>query len=175
MKKFFSILVALLLCTSTFSLVANASELKAGEPDDEYISITMDEINQLEHVDGMIVSPPLIQPLSSSSDLIQGYSLTLAKNGTQLIIYGSTMCVSSVTKSGFTYIRLQRYVSGSWQNYSSYTEQYKNATSYTFSKAVSAASGYSYRVICEHYAEKPYLLLFKTTQTISNQTGSLSF
>ena len=36
--------------------------------------------------------------------------------------------------------------------------------SMTFSKAITPAKGYTYRVVCEHYAEKKRLLILKSKE-----------
>jgi len=166
MKKTLAILLTVLMAVMVFMPAVCANDQKEIGPTDEDIEITQEEIEKLEHV---------TSEGSVRADLISSYSLTLAKNGSQLVIVAKTIGISSVTKSGFTYIYLQRYVSGAWQNYATYTNQYNDGPTHSFSKAVNAATGYSYRVVCEHYAEKKTLLIFTSSQTIYNQTASLSF
>lgn len=94
-----------------------------------------------------------------------------------MTITAKTICIPDVTECGFTYIRLQRLINGAWTDYATYCyyDQYANATEKTFSKSISPPSGYTYRVICEHYAEKPRLVIFTDTQTIYNETTTLYF
>ena len=112
-----------------------------------------------------------------ATGLILSKSLSLAKTDTQLIITAKTIGASEVTKCGFTYIKLQRLLNGSWTDYSAYCyfDQYNNSTSKTFSKYLSTPKGYTYRVICEHYAEKPFLGFWTTSETSYNETTSLYF
>ena len=89
----------------------------------------------------------------------------------------SAIVIEDVTKCGFTYIKLQRLINGTWTDYTTYCyyDQYSESTSKTFSKSISAPKGYTYRVICEHYAEKTKLLVFKDKETSYNATSSLAF
>ena len=116
-----------------------------------------------------------IEPLATG--LIKKYSLTLAKNSSQLLISANTTGTPDVTKCGFTYIKLQRLLNGKWTDYTSYcySDVYNNTYFKTFSTSVNAPKGYTYRVICEHYADKPRLVLFTATEKIYNETTSLYF
>ncbi|MCQ2485340.1 MAG: hypothetical protein MJ168_08410 [Clostridia bacterium] len=109
--------------------------------------------------------------------LIITKKLSLFKTSTQLLISATTTGSTEVTKCGFTYIKLQRLISGTWTDYTTccYYDQYSNSTTKTFSRYVSVPKGYTYRVICEHYAEKPMLLFFTTSETSYNETNSLYF
>lgn len=112
-----------------------------------------------------------------STGLIVSKSLKLAKTTSSLVITATTIGDTDVTKCGFTYIKLQRLINGTWTDYTTYCyyDQYSESTSKTFSKTISAPTGYTYRVICEHYAEKTKLLIFKDTETSYNVTSSLAF
>lgn len=112
-----------------------------------------------------------------STGLIVSKSLKLAKTTSSLIITATTIGNTDVTKCGFTYIKLQRLINGTWTDYSSYCyyDQYNEYSSKSFEKSISATKGYTYRVICEHYAEKPKLLILKDTETSYNATSSLIF
>ena len=112
-----------------------------------------------------------------STGLITSKFLKLSKTTDKLIITAKTICVTDVKKCGFTYVKLQRLINGSWTDYSSYCyyDQYNESNSKNFEKAISAPKGYTYRVICEHYAEKTKLLVFKDTETSYNVTSSLAF
>lgn len=114
---------------------------------------------------------------SLSTGLITSKSLKLTKTTNGLVMTAKTNGTTEVTKCGFTYIKLQRLVNGSWTDYKTYcyTDQYKNSTSMTFSKTVTPTKGYKYRLICEHYAEKKKLLVLKDKETIYNVTSSLSY
>lgn len=114
---------------------------------------------------------------SASKGLIVTKSLSLSKTSTQLIISARTTGNEDVTKCGFTYIRLQRLINGQWVNYTTYcyTDQYNNSNNKTFSQYCSVPKGYTYRVICEHYAEKPRFIFWTTSETIYNQTSALAF
>lgn len=112
-----------------------------------------------------------------ATGLITSKSLKLAKTTDKLIITAKTSGSTDVTKCGFTYVKLQRLINGTWTDYTAYCyyDQYAESTSKTFSKTISAPTGYTYRVVCEHYAEKTKLLIFKDTETSYNVTSSLAF
>lgn len=113
---------------------------------------------------------------TKSSDLIWTKSLKLAKsNNNQLVITAITECKDGVTKCGFTYIKLQRLIGGDWTDYTEYCyyDIYSNSASSSFTKRISAPRGYSYRVTCEHYAEKPLLGILKSKQKMPNTTTSI--
>ena len=55
---------------------------------------------------------------AKSSNLIDTMRLILAKTSSgQLSINANTNCSNEVTKCGFTYIKLQRLIGGSWTDY----------------------------------------------------------
>ena len=113
---------------------------------------------------------------TKSSDLFWTKSLLLAKNNSnQLLITASTECQKGVTKCGFTYIKLQRLIGGEWTDYTEYCYYniYTNSLSTGFTKCISAPRGYTYRVTCEHYAEKALLGILKSKQKSVNTTTSI--
>lgn len=112
-----------------------------------------------------------------STELIQGKTLKLSKTSSGLIITAKTVGSDDVEKCGFTYIKLQRLVSGSWTDCTAYCyyDQYAETNLKSFTKSVSPAKGYTYRVICEHYAEKSKLLVFTDKETAYNVTSSIAF
>lgn len=112
-----------------------------------------------------------------STGLITYKSLKLTRTTNSLIITAETVGITDVKKCGFTYIKLQRLINGTWTDYTTYCyyDQYAESTSKKFSKTISAPTGYTYRVVCEHYAEKTKLLFFKDTETSYNVTSSLAF
>lgn len=117
-----------------------------------------------------------IEDNARSSDLFWTTSLQLAKNNNnQLVVTAITECKTGVTKCGFTYIKLQRLIGGSWTDYTEYCyyDIYSNSASNCFTKCISAPRGYTYRVTCEHYAEKPLLGILKSKQKSVNTTTSI--
>jgi len=170
MKKAITLFVAsLMMVLSAIPIFAADSKTR---PIVQDINITEEEMMALEHVTGIYDAS---EPGSKASGLILGGKLSLAKSGNNLIFTATTLGSTEVTKSGFTYVRLQRYINGGWSNYTSYVDQYSNSPTHSISKSVAAPKGYTYRVICEHYAEKPYLVIFKSTEKIYNVTATLSF
>lgn len=129
----------------------------------------------IETVTGLYDTQDGIQPLSTG--LITSKVLKLTKTTNGLVIDARTVGTTEVTKCGFTYIKLQRLINGSWTDYTTYcyTDQYKDSTSMAFSKTVTPAKGYTYRLVCEHYAEKKKLLILKDKEKIYNVTSSLSY
>lgn len=170
MKKFVSILLILFSISSVFSINVFAEELVA-----EDIFISQNEI--IEEVHGVYNTSNNSDISVMSAGLITSKSLKLSKTTDKLIITAKTSCVTDVKKCGFTYIKLQRLINGTWTDYSSYCyyDQYNESNSKSFEKAISAPKGYTYRVVCEHYAEKTKFLIFKDTETSYNVTSSLAF
>ncbi len=140
-------------------------------------NIILPETNDaiIDEVYGLYNTDVEVEVTPRATGLIISKSLKLSKTSSALKITATTTCASDVDKCGFTYIKLQRKVNGSWTDYKTYTDQYSESTSKTFSKSVSVPTAYTYRVICEHYAEKSKLLIFKDTETSYNVTSSLSF
>lgn len=171
MKKIVSLFLALCLMAS-FAPFAFAHT-----GDGETVSVPVNNSEILERVTGLYDtgSVPDVDPMATG--LIKRSDLSLSKTSAQLIISAITEADVSVTKCGFTYIKLQRLLSGSWTDYSEYCyyDQYNNTKIKEFTKTISAPKGYTYRVICEHYAEKPRLAIFTSSEKIYNETTSLYF
>lgn len=140
-------------------------------------SLTLDNEIVIEEVYGLYNTPNNSNVSMMSSGLILSKSLKLSKTTNKLIIAAKTSCATDVKKCGFTYIKMQRLINGTWTDYSSYCyyDQYSDSISKSFEKSISAPKGYTYRVVCEHYAEKTKLLVFKDTETQYNVTPSLAF
>lgn len=163
MKKAISVLLVLISVVCIFSISAIAAEQSntPGLYNTEKILETVNGQYDSENERGLIISR----------------KLSLSKTSTQLLISATTTGSTEVTKCGFTYIKLQRLLNGTWTDYSTYCyyDQYNNSTTKTFSKYISAPKNYTYRVICEHYAEKPRLVFWTTSETSYNATPSLAF
>ncbi len=170
MKKFISICLVLLSIFCTLSINTFAVDLVG-----EDTLIIEDYV--IEEAYGLYNTNNNSNMSIMSTGLIVSKSLKLAKTTSSLIITATTIGDTDVTKCGFTYIKLQRLINGTWTDYTTYCyyDQYSESTSKTFSKTISAPTGYTYRVICEHYAEKTKLLIFKDTETSYNVTSSLAF
>lgn len=170
MKKIISI--CLVLLTIFCMLSVNAFALDSVGED---TLIIKDDI--IEEVYGLYNTNNNTDVSLMATGLITSKSLKLAKTTDKLIITAKTSGSTDVTKCGFTYVKLQRLINGTWTDYTAYCyyDQYAESTSKTFSKTISAPTGYTYRVVCEHYAEKPKLLVFKDTETSYNVTSSLAF
>ena len=108
--------------------------------------------------------------------LIAGKSVELTKQGDKLLITASTTGSNQVTKCGFRYIKLQKLVNGVWTDMKEYNwrDQYNNTNSKVFSISVSVPKGNIYRVVCEHYAEAPYLQLFTQSASYYNTTNAIT-
>lgn len=170
MKKTISIFLALLLTFCIFSTTAFANDYSND-------AATANNPIIIDEVYGIYDANTDSDVMLTATNLITNQTLKLSKTSNTLIITAKTFCTSDVKKCGFTYIKLQRLINGSWTDYSLYCyyDQYAEGTSKTFSKTISAPKGYSYRVICEHYAEKTKALIFKDKETKYNVTSSLSF
>lgn len=170
MKKIISICLVLLSIFCMLSVNAFAVDLVC-----EDALVVENDI--IEEVYGLYNTDNNADVSLMATGLITSKSLKLAKTTDKLIITAKTSGSTDVTKCGFTYVKLQRLVNGTWTDYTTYCyyDQYAESTSKTFSKTISAPTGYTYRVVCEHYAEKTKLLIFKDTQTSYNVTSSLAF
>lgn len=95
--------------------------------------------------------------------LISSVAIGLSGSGNTLSLTASTVCKSSVTSCGFSYIKLQRLDGGIWTDVGGacYYDIYRDSNAAAFSVTVSAAAGHTYRAVCEHYAEAPYLKVFR--------------
>ena len=107
--------------------------------------------------------------------LIAGKSLELTKKGDRLLVTASTTGANSVTKCGFTYVKLQKLANGVWTDLKEYTyrDQFNSANAKVFSVSVAVPKGYTYRAVCEHYAEAPYLQLFTQSASYYNTTNAV--
>lgn len=171
LKKFISICLVLLSIFSVFSINVFAEKSIV----EDTVILNNDII--IEEVYGLYNTNSDSDISVMSTGLITSKSLKLSKTTDKLIITAKTLCATDVKKCGFTYIKLQRLINGSWTDYSSYCyyDQYNESYSKNFEKAISVPKGYTYRVVCEHYAEKTKLLVFKDTETSYNVTSSLAF
>ncbi|MBR3815346.1 MAG: hypothetical protein IKJ27_01320 [Clostridia bacterium] len=170
MKKIISLFLAVLSLISILSINTFAQEKTLD-------STLVIENNIIDEVYGLYNTNNNSDVSVLSTGLITSKFLKLSKTTDKLIITAKTICVTDVKKCGFTYVKLQRLINGTWTDYTTYCyyDQYSEATSKIFSKTISAPKGYTYRVVCEHYAEKTKLLVFKDTETSYNVTSSLAF
>ena len=145
------------------SISAFASVESEPASNDYYISD--EDFENLEHVDS---ESNFISTYASG--LIQNKTLSLAKDGNNLIIKATTKGISDVKKCGFTYIKLQQYKNGSWVDYKVFDDIYTETIYCSVTKSVAGTKGYKYRVVAEHYARKSIF----TREKIANQTSSLT-
>lgn len=108
-----------------------------------------------------------------ASGLIINRELTISKNGSKLIVYALTDCISSVKKCGFTEVIIQRKkpTATRWEDHKVYLDTYTDGSTLVFGKTVTLNSGYQYRATAVHYAKKSIF----STQKVSSTTGALSF
>lgn len=172
MKKFISMCLTLLTILSVMSVNTFAKEIVV----DDSPSILKEELI-IEEAYGLYNTSNDSNVNLMSTELILDRSLKLTKTTSGLVINAKTIGNDDVEKCGFTYIKLQRLVSGSWTDCTAYCyyDQYSESTTKTFNKTISPAKGYTYRVICEHYAEKSKLLIFTDKETAYNVTSSIAF
>lgn len=64
---------------------------------------------------------------------------------------GNTVGQKSVSKITVV-VKVQRYVNGNWNSYTSWTTTNYNSSYVSSSKTLSVPTGYYYRVCCTHYA-----------------------
>lgn len=169
LKKIICVVCSLVFILTVFNISVFATEARA---EAIYENILSEEVI-IEEAKGIYDS----NPNARATGLITQKKLTLSKTSSKLIITALTSCSDEVDKCGFTYIKLQRLVNGSWTDYSTYCyyNQYNESNSKTFSKSITPPTGYTYRVICEHYAAKKTFLIFTSEETSYNQTSTLSF
>lgn len=169
LKKLICVICSFVFVITMFNLSAFATEAK----NENHYEIILSDETIIEEVEGVYNT----NANAKATGLITQKTLKLSKTSTQLIISATTKGSDEVDKCGFTYIKLQRLVNGSWADYSTYCyyDQYNESNSKTFSKYITPPSGYTYRVICEHYAAKKTLLVFTSEETSYNETSSLSF
>ena len=109
-----------------------------------------------------------------ASGIILSYAMSIEKkSSTVLYIHGLTSCVTDVVKCGFKDFEVQRRKNSSysWTVYHDYGNDYLDDNYYQTGRNLTVEPGYQYRVVCKHYAKKSLL----STQTISNETGGLTF
>lgn len=169
LKKLICVICSFVFAIAVFNLSAFATEAK----NENHYEIILSDETIIEEAEGVYNT----NANAKATGLITQKTLKLSKTSTQLIISATTKGSDEVDKCGFTYIKLQRLVNGSWTDYSTYCyyDQYNESNSKTFSKYITPPSGYTYRVICEHYAAKKTLLVFTSEETSYNETSSLSF
>lgn len=174
MKRIFSALcaaVALLTMCLAFPVAAEEVVTEA-PPVVTDIVVTDEFLAQGETVTGLYDSTGT---QTRAANLITENSIKLTKNGDNLVVSGYTNGISGVDKCGFSYVTLQRLVNGNWEDYMNWTDLYSSSNMYSLGKSVTAAHGYTYRVICNHHAEKPGFLWFRDKQDIYNETSTLYF
>lgn len=166
LKKITAIILTLV---SLFSILAFPASAANAE------SELTEEVQAVEFVTGLYDTVEGVQPLATG--LIIGNTIRLTKTSSGLEIKATTKAISEVTKCGFTYIKLQRWLNGRWADHLtfSYTDQYSNSNSMTFTKIATPEKGHTYRVVCEHYAEKRKLLILKDKEKIYNETASVVY
>ncbi len=167
MKKILSLLLVILtLVTMNVTAFAQTNESLDNEPLAYDYYISNDDFYKLEHVNAIDNDISIC-----ATGLITTKTLSLAKDGNNLIIKAITKGTSEVKKSGFTYIKLQQYKNGDWIDYKVFEDLYNEATFCSVTKSVTATKGYKYRLVAQHYAKKN---LF-SVEKIVNTTSSLSF
>ena len=104
-----------------------------------------------------------------ASGLIFSTALGIAKEGTNLLIQGKTLCSTEVVRCGFKDLMVQRRATGDdpWKDYYEFGNVYVETSVANLSTRLAVARGYQYRVTCKHYAKKSLLV----TQTISNTSN----
>lgn len=169
LKKLICIICSFVFIFSMFNYSVFAAETKSEKISENNLS---DE-TIIEVAEGVYNT----NATTRATGLIIQKTLTLSKTGTQLLITATTKGSDEVDKCGFTYIKLQRLINGNWTDYSTYCyyDQYNESNSKSFSKYITPPSGYTYRVVCEHYAAKKTLLIFTSKETSYNETSSLNF
>ena len=174
MKRIFSALcaaVALLTMCLAFPVAAEEAAIEV-PPVVTDIEVTDELLAQGETVTGLYDSPGI---QTRAANLITENSIKLTKSGDNLVVSGYTNGIDGVDKCGFSYVTLQRMVNGTWEDYVKWTDLYSTTNKYGLGKSVAAAHGYTYRVICNHHAEKPGFLWFRDKQDIYNETSTLYF
>ncbi len=162
MKKYISIYLAILMIITCFA----PATVFAADSTEDNIYCTQEKFDSLEHTCAVGTS-------LYSTGLIINKNLVIAKDGTTLIIKGTTEGNNEVMKCGFTKVVIQRRVSSSglWSNYKTYNDLYSESNKYNLNKSLTVEKGYQYRVTATHYAKKS---LF-STQKIDSATGYLTF
>lgn len=164
---------AIALMTACLAIPAAAEEVaNEAPPVVTDIVVTDEMLAQGETVVGLYDSTGI---QTRSANLITENSIKLTKSGDNLLVSGFTNGIEEVDKIGFSYVTLQRLVNGKWEDYVKWTDLYASSSKYALGKSVTAAHGYTYRVICNHHAEKPGILWFRDKQDIYNETSTMYF
>lgn len=127
------------------------------------IVVTDEMLTQGETVTGLYDSTGI---QTRAANLITENAIKLTKSGDNLLVSGYTNGIDGVDKCGYSYVTLQMLVNGTWQDYVKWTDLYSSSNKYAFGKSVAVPHGYTYRVICNHHAEKPGILWFRDKQDI---------
>lgn len=107
-----------------------------------------------------------------AAGLITKASISVFKDGRNMVINGQTNCVLSVVKCGFSKLVIQRRStnSDSWTTFATYEDFYADDYVYYLDKSLYCPTGFQYRVVATHYAKKNIL----STQKMENISGALS-
>lgn len=108
-------------------------------------------------------------------DIIHIHTISLKREKKTAILNLQTTTSVKATKVGFSSITLQQYNGGKWIGYKTWKGQYSSGKEYQFTVSVPIVSGYNYRIICNHYAERPRFLWLTDTETFYNETKGLHF
>lgn len=159
-------LLAVLCCIGCFfamATAASAQELAEGT-----------SLYQADPV-GTIVYGDYLSENTKADGLISGYSLYIKKEtNNQVTVKAVTNGYTTMQSIGFKYITVQRYENGVWRDYWRQGDVYlTDSMGYTAYKTVSVATGYQYRAVVDHYAEKSGWWIFADSQTIHNDTQPL--
>ena len=132
LKKIICIICSFVFIFSLFNLSVFATESKGAGTS----SIILTGETIIEEAEGIYNT----SANARATGLISQKTLTLSKTGTQLIISAKTKGSDEVDKCGFTYIKLQRLVNGSWTDYSTYcySDLYSDSATYSFAKTILA-------------------------------------
>ena len=108
----------------------------------------------------------------NAAGLILKGSIIVLKDGRNMIIQGTTSCVTSVVKCGFSKLVIQRRStsSDSWSTFTTYEDFYADDYVYDLDKSLYCPTGFQYRVVATHYAKKNIF----STQKMENISGILS-
>ena len=138
-KKLTMILLALVLCTTSFFTVDMKANAQETEEDVAYESLMTD--------DALIGN---MQSQTWGVYLSAGRSIINDAGGGKIGAGGSTTAASKCKVSVNVYV--ERKVGTSWVRVTSWTATNTNSLVVSTGKTISVASGYYYRVRCTHYA-----------------------
>lgn len=158
MKKIIAVFLSLITLVSFSTFNISAADINYEVPVVVDFILTSD--NDIDIVD---------ESDTRASGLIFSTALGIAKEGSNLLIEGKTLCSTEVVRCGFKDLMVQRRASGddSWRDYYEYGNVYVETSTALLSTTLAVARGYQYRVTCKHYAKKSLLV----TQTISNTSN----